>query len=177
MRKTIVALCLALTGVFALTAAGCGGGGSKSAATTAAATTEATQTQTQATTTEAPPATTKATTTTSSLGGLTAGKCKALAGLQAKFASAFTGAAQSGDLKKEADILKQAAGEAPSAIKGDVETLADYLSKVADVAGKVKPGAVPDAGTQAKLQEILSQGQQKIQAAVNHLEAWAQQNC
>jgi len=179
MRKTIVALCLALTGVFALTAAGCGGGGSKSAATTAAATTEATQTQTQATTTAAPPATTKATTTTSSLGGIaSAANCKELTDLGQKFQAAFTGAANSQDLKKQAQLLKEFADRTPSDIRPDFEVVADYLTKVADAVGNVKVGSTPDPATLAKLQKLSTEiDQQKLTAAGQHISAWVQKNC
>jgi len=173
-RKTIVALCLALAGVFALAAAGCGGGGSKSAATTAAATTQATPTQTLVTSTESAPKT-----TTSSLGGIaSAANCKELADLGQKFSAAFTGAANSKDLKTEAQLLKEFADKTPSDIRPDFEVVADYLTKVADVAGTIKPGARPDAQTLAKLQKVATEvNQQKLTTASQHISAWVQKNC
>lgn len=171
-RKTIVVLCLALVGGFALTAAGCGGGGSKSAATTAA-TTEAATTQAEVTSTES-----KAT-TTSELGGIaSAANCKELTDLGQKFSAAFTGAANGQDLKKLAVILKEFGAKTPSDIRPDFEIVADYLSKVAEVAGSVKPGATPDPETLAKLQKIATEvDQQKVTAASKNVSAWLTKTC
>lgn len=176
-RKTIVALCLGLVGVFALTAAGCGGGGSKSAATTAAATTEATTTQSQATSTESKPATT--TSSSSELGGIaTASNCKELTDLGQKFSSAFSGASNSNDLKKEAQLLKEFADKTPADIRPDFEVVADYLTKIAEVAGSVKPGSTPDPATLAKLQKVATEvNQQKLTQASQNITAWVQKNC
>jgi hypothetical protein len=178
-RKTIVAVCFALVGAFALTAAGCGGG-SKSAATTAA-TTEATTTQTQATTTQTQATSTasKPTTTSSGLGGIaSAANCKDLADLGQKFSSAFTGAANGNDLKKEAALLKEFADKTPSDIRPDFEVVADYLGKVAAVAGSIKPGTTPDAATLAKLQKVATGvDQQKLTTASKNIGAWVTKNC
>jgi hypothetical protein len=167
----------------AFLATGCGGGGSKEAAPTTTeatvqATTEAaTPTTTEAaTTTQAAP---QATTTTSSLGGIaTATNCKELATLGQKFAQAFTGAANSQDLKKEAQVLKEFADKTPSDIRPDFEVLADYMKKVADAAGGLKPGSTPDAATLAKLQKLATEiDQKKLTATSAHIQAWVQKNC
>src|SRR3954452_16529202 len=105
-HKSTLVLGLTVLALLGLIAAGCGGGGKKEAAatTTEAATTEAATTE--AVTTEAV-ATEAATTTTSNLGGLTSTKnCRELGDLGQKFSSAFTGAANSQDLKTEAKLLK-----------------------------------------------------------------------
>jgi hypothetical protein len=176
---------LTMLAALAFLAAGCGGGGSKEAApttteatvpaTTEAATPEPTTTQ-SATTTQATP---QATTTTSNLGGIaTAKNCKELATLGQKFSEAFTGAANSQDLKKEAQLLKEFADRTPSDIRPDFEILADYMKKVADAAGGLKPGSTPDAATIAKLQKLATEiNQKKLTATTAHIQAWVQKNC
>ena len=185
MRRTPM-LVLALLAALVLLAAGCGGGGNKSAATTEAATTEATTTEqatteaattTEETTTEE--ATTEAATTTSPLGNLVAsGKCKDLANLSQKYASAFSGTGGGQDLKKTAEIVQDFAKNAPSDIKADFQVVADYLSKIADVMGNFKPGQTPDADTIQKLQKLSTEvDQAKLTAASQHISAWVQKNC
>jgi hypothetical protein len=171
MRRTkLSALAVLLLAVLALTAAGCGGGGSKnSAATTEAATTEA------ATTEEA---TTEAT-TTSPIGGLVAsGKCKDLANLGQKYSEALSGAGDTQNLKKTAEVVQKFADEAPSEIKDDFKVVADYLTKVADVVGNIKPGQTPDAATLGKLQKLSTEvDAQKLTQAGNNITAWVSKNC
>jgi hypothetical protein len=180
-RKSVLVLCLALVGVLALVAAGCGGGGKKSAATTTeavtteAATTEATTTE-ATTTTEA--ATTEAT-TTSNLSGISSAKnCKDLKDLSQKFSAAFSGSANGGDVKKQAALFQQFADKAPSDIRADFQVIAKYFSKVAEVAGSLKPGTTPDAATIAKLQKLQTEvDQTKLTQAGQHITAWVQKNC
>ena len=153
MRSTrLTALCLALLAALMLVAAGCGSSSKNSAATTEAATTEEATTEeatTEATTTEA--ATTEAT-TTAALGGLVAsGKCKDLQNLGQKYSAALSGSGAGTDLKKTAQVIQEFADDAPSEIKADFQVVADYMSKVADVAGNLKPGQTPDPATLQKL--------------------------
>ena len=179
-RKSVLVLCLALVGVLALVAVGCGGGGKKSAATTTeavtteAATTEATTTE--AVTTEA--ATTEAT-TTSNLSGIASAKdCKDLTDLSQKFSAAFSGSANGGDVKKQAALFQEFADRAPSDIRADFQVIAKYFTKVAEVAGSLKPGTTPDAATIAKLQKLQTEvDQTKLTQAGQHISAWAQKNC
>jgi hypothetical protein len=188
-RTTLTAFAVLLIAAFTLMAAGCGGGSKNSAATTEAATTEATTTEaatteamtteattTEATTTEA--ATTEAT-TTSALSGLVAGgKCKELANLEQKYSSALSGSGGTTDLKKTAQIVQEFADQAPSEIKGDFQVVADYLKKVADVVGNVKPGQTPDAATIAKLQKLSTEiDTQKLTQAGQNITAWVAKNC
>jgi hypothetical protein len=187
-RMSTLALGATALALLAFVAAGCGGGGNKVAATTATEATVPTTTQaptteaatTQATTTVAPkPVTTTATATTSNLGGLASAKnCRELADLGRKFSAAFTGAANSSDLKTEARLLKQFADRTPSDIRADFEVLADYMTKVADAAGGLKPGQTPNAATIAKLQKLSTQiDQTKLSAASTHISAWVRKNC
>jgi hypothetical protein len=174
-----------LLAAFALTAAGCGGGGSKnSAETTEAATAEAATTREATTTTEAATteaATTEATTTLA-LGGLVAsGKCKDLQNLGQKLSSALnpTGGG-SVNLKQEADALQEFAKEAPSDVKADFQTLADYVSKIAEAYPKITPGQTPDAATLQKLQTLgqsLQKDAAKVQTASQNIATWATKNC
>lgn len=179
MRRTTL---LGLVGLatLAVTAAGCGGG-SKSSTTTQAATTSAAQTATStpATTTAAQaPATTAAASTTPSISALAHGKCRDLAALGRKFESAFTGAANAGDLKKEAELLQAFVKQVPSEIRPDFQVVADYLTKLASAVGTVKPGQKPNAATLAKLQKLAtSVNQAQLTQAGRHIQAWIQKNC
>lgn len=181
MRRTsTLALSLTLLAALAFLAAGCGGGSEKAAATTTEATVPATtEAATTEATTAAPPTTTYPTTTTSNLGGIASAKnCRELASLGQKFSSAFSGAANAQDLKKEAQLLKEFADRTPSDIRPDFEALADYMTKIADAAGGLKPGATPDAATIAKLQKLATEvDQKKLTAASTHISAWVQKNC
>jgi hypothetical protein len=182
-RTTITAFAVMLLAALALLAAGCGGGSKNSAATTEAATTEATTTEaatTEETTTEE--ATTEAATTeavtTTSLGGLAStGNCKELENLSTKLSSVFSSTnPNSADIKKQAQVLNEFADKAPSEIKSEFKTVAQFVDKVADIYGNVKPGQVPDAATLQKLQGLQSDAQ-KVSAAGQKIAAWAQKNC
>jgi hypothetical protein len=185
MRSTkLTALCLALLAALMLVASGCGSSNKSSAGTTEAATTEAT---TEAATTEAvtteeattEATTTEAATTTSALGGLVAsGKCKDLQNLGQKYSQALSGTGGSTDLKKTAQVIKEFADKAPSEIKSDFEVVADYMSKVADVAGNMKPGQTPDPATLQKLQKLATSiDTQKLTQASQNITAWVSKNC
>ena len=184
-RKSILVVGLTLLAALMLMAAGCGGGKKNAAATTEATTTEAITT-TEATTTEATTtevttteaATTEATTTAKIAGIASTKECQDLANLGQKFSSAFTGAANGQDLKKEAQLFKEFADKAPSDVRADFQVIADYFSKIADVAGNLKAGKTPDAATIAKLQKLSTEiDQTKITQASQNITAWATKNC
>ena len=178
MRRALLLLIpLAAIG-FAL--AGCGGSKESASTTTRAAgfsTVEATTTEpvtTQATT----PKTTSNPTTTPTSTVASAKNCKGLADLGQKFSSAFTGASNAQDLKKEAQLLKEFADKTPADIRPDFQAVAQYLTKIADTLGGLKPGSTPDAATLAKLQKVATQiNQAKLTAASAHITAWVQKNC
>jgi hypothetical protein len=162
--------------------AGCGG--SKSASTTTRAagfsTVEATTTEPVTTQTATAQTTTAQTTTnpTTTPTVASAKNCKGLADLGQKFSSAFTGAANSQDLKKEALLLKEFADKTPADIRPDFQVLAQYLTKIADALGGLKLGSTPNAATLAKLQKLSTEiDQAKLTAASAHISAWAQKNC
>ena len=182
MRGTrITALCLVLLAALMLVAAGCGSSSKNSAATTEETTTEATTTTEAATTEEATTeaTTTAAATTTSGLGGLVAsGKCKDLQNLGQKYSQALSGNGAGTDLKKTAQVIHEFADDAPSEIKGDFQVLADYMSKVADVTGDLKPGQTPSPTQLQKLQTLATSiDTQKLTTASQHITAWVTKNC
>jgi hypothetical protein len=171
-RKSIPVLALTLLAVLALVAAGCGGGKKKNAA----GTTTAAVTTTEATTTEA--TTTKATTTTNLSGFASSKNCRDFASLAQKFSAAFSGSQSGANIKKEAELFQQFADKAPSDIRADFQTVAAYFSKVAEVAGSLKPGETPDAATLAKLQKLSTQvDTAKLTQASQRITAWVQKNC
>jgi hypothetical protein len=178
-RKSIPVLALTVLAVLALVTAGCGGGKKKNAAstTTTAAVTTTEATTTEATTTEG--TTTKATTTAPKVSGFASSKnCRDFAGLAQKFSAAFSGSQSGANIKKEAELFKQFADRAPSDIRADFQAVAAYFSKVADVAGNLKPGATPDAATLAKLQKLSTQvDTAKLTQASQRITAWVQKNC
>ena len=171
MRRALFLLIPAA--VIGFVVAGCGGSKESAGTTTRAggfSTVEATTTQ------GTTPATTPKTTPTSTLAS--AKDCKDLEELGRKFSSAFSGAANSQNLKKEAELLKQFAERTPSDVRADFRLVADYMSKVADAVGGVKPGQTPSAEALAKLQKLSTQiDQAKLTAASAHISAWVQKNC
>ncbi len=184
MRRIPVGLGVAGLIALGLAVSGCGGGSKSSSATTAPATTAAAATTTTTTAAATPATTTEAATTTAStatqanLSAFAHGKCRSLAALGQKFSRAFTGAANAGDVKKEADLLQSFTKQVPSDIRPDFQVVADYLTKIAGVVGKVKPGQTPDAQTLAKLQQLSkSVDTTKLTQAEQHIEAWVQKNC
>ena len=171
MRRALFLLIPAA--VIGFVVAGCGGSKESAGTTTRAggfSTVEATTTQ------GTTPATTPKTTPTSTLAS--AKDCKDLEELGRKFSSAFSGAANSQNLKKEAELLKQFAERTPSDVRVDFRLVADYMSKVADAVGDIKPGQTPSAEALAKLQKLSTQiDQAKLTAASAHISAWVQKNC
>src|SRR5262245_42539177 len=149
-RKTYLVLGLTLLALLGFVAAGCGGDSNSASATTTeevtteeATTTEEAATTEEATTTEEAATTEEATTTEDGddLSGLTSsGNCKELSELGQKFSQAFSGAASSQDLKKEAALLKEFADKTPDDIKPDFEVYADFVGKVADAYDGMTPG-------------------------------------
>ena len=75
-------------------------------------------------------------------------------------------------------LLKEFASKAPDDIRADFQVYADYVGKVADAMGGIKPGQTPSAEQLAKLQALSTQiDQAKLTAASQHIAAWATQNC
>ena len=184
-RRSMPILVVGILGAAVLALAGCGGGGSKKSATpstsTEVTTTESTQTTTEATTqaTTAAPSTTASTTAAPSTTNFAKGPCKDLA---QKAQSAMSAAAAKGDVGAAAQALKSVASQAPSEIKGDVETIADVLQKYANAlkGAGYTPGQVPTAAQAVKIAaaaKTLQGDQVKLQQAEAHITAWAKKNC
>jgi ABC-type Zn uptake system ZnuABC Zn-binding protein ZnuA len=158
-----------------LAAAGCGGSKSSVGTTTEAVTTQAAPTTTVA----------AATTTTSSSKGSgsfsSTKNCIELASLAAKVEKSIAPTGNgSVDLSKQADAMKALASAAPSAIKGDFQTFADAYASFAKAYGSagIKTGSAPSAAQIAKLTAAAkSLSTPKVQAAMQHLEAWGKANC
>jgi hypothetical protein len=182
-------------GVLAFAAAGCGGDDSSSEA---AADTQVQETATVDTTTTAEDTTAEDTTaedttaedttavdTTEStdtsgdvdLGDLS-GDCLQFAGVGAKIAEAMGGA--NADISKTADLFDELVSSAPDEIKGDLQVIADGVTTLAAAMKGIdfKAGATPSADQLAKMQTALaSVDSAKLQAASQHIEAWAQVHC
>jgi hypothetical protein len=160
--------------VIGFVVAGCGGSKESAGTTTRAGGFSTVEATTQATT----PATTSTPKTTPTSTLASAKDCRDLEELGKKFSSAFSGAANSQNLKKEAELLKQFAERTPSDVRADFRLVADYMSKVADAVGDIKPGQTPSAEALAKLQKLSTQiDQAKLTAASAHISAWVQKNC
>jgi len=181
---------LALLLAVAILAAGCG---SKKTASSPAASGSTTTTAAAATTA----ATTTAATTTSSSGAGTGGSasstvnthsfasvknCAQLAGVGAKFSQAMAAASANGttSLTQVATAYKSLAGEAPSAIRSDFETLATAFQNYAKAVQKAgyAPGKVPTASQIAALAlASKSFAAPNLKTAEQHLASWASKNC
>ena len=150
--------------VLALAAAGCGGG-SKKSTTTAANTSPATTAQ-------------------NSGGGTstaaTAGKPKSCAELQSlasKVSASFQNTNKE-NIEANAQKLKEFADQTPDEIRPDFELLASDVQKIAGVLKGVKDANKPTVAEAQKLQKALSSiDQQKLQAALQHIQAWSAKNC
>jgi len=86
----------------------------------------------------------------------------------------------SSSLQADSNIIKQAASAAPSAIQGDIKTLAGAFGAYAAALKKAgfKPGSTPTAAQYAALgQALQSLNEPKLKAAEQHLDAWVHKNC
>jgi hypothetical protein len=180
-RKSILAVVLALLALTLVVGCGGGGGNEQAAATTeAVTTTEETTTSagetTDETTTEE---TVTAETETTDLSVLaSAENCRELSDLGQKFSSAVQGAADSKNLKKEAELIAEFAEKTPADIRPDFRVFSDYLKKIADVVGDLKPGSTPDPEALAKLQKAAAGiDQAKLTKAMQRISAWVRTNC
>ena len=150
-------------------ASGCGGGGKKAASkttTAAAATTSTTSTQAAKT----PP---------SFASAHNCAQLRALGAQVAKSLQATSGDAQAAVANEDA-VLQAMAQAAPSEIRGDFQTFASafhtYFQAIAKL--KLKAGSVPTAAQIAELTTAAkSLNTAELQAAEQHLAAWAQKNC
>jgi hypothetical protein len=177
-------------GVLAFAAAGCGGDDSSSEAAadtqveeTATVDTTTTAEDTTAEDTTAEDTTTEDTTESTDTSGVVdlgdlSGDCLSFAGVGAKIAEAMGGA--NADISKTADLFDQLVASAPDEIKGDLQVISEGVTTLAEAMKGIdfKAGATPSADQLAKMQTALaSVDSAKLQAASQHIEAWAQENC
>ena len=170
-----------------LVAAGCGGGSDEAsgdAETTVMTETTTDETTTEETTTEETATdettTDETTTDTSGVSEVSAEKCLELIGIGAAIGKALAGTGGEADLDEASRLFDELAETVPDEIRADVETLAEFLSEYAAVYRSLdlEPGEVPTGRDVQKLQDaITSVGQPKLQAASEHLSAWAAANC
>lgn len=101
-----------------------------------------------------------------------------LQGLQVQLAQIATSGSQKDQLKKELQTwqsyAQSAEADAPSEIKGDIAVIADFIKHVSD--GYAQAGYDPMKAI-AVVGPYIQQNQAKLQAASNHVQAWAQANC
>jgi len=160
-RKLVLIAVLALVFVVA----GCGGGKKKSAASATPPTTAA-----------------GSTTTAAGVPKFTSAKnCQQLMALGAKVSQAIQSSSGSASsIDNEVNAFKALANAAPAEIRGDFQTFAGAFAAYAQALAKAgfKPGKVPTAGQIAAMTAAAkSLSTPKLQAAEQHLSAWAQQNC
>lgn len=164
-------LALGIAVALAVLASGCGGGGKKAASETTTTTAGAKKTTTS---TEAGKSSTPSFASTHN--------CGQLAALGAQVAKSLQ--TTSGDFQatvaNEDKVLQAMTQAAPSEIRGDFQTFATafhtYFQAIAKL--KLKAGIVPTAAQIAELTNATkSLNTVKLQAAEQHLSAWAQKNC
>jgi len=166
-----VGVALALLAGLAVVASGCGGSSKKAASSTttatsgAAATTSSSKTSTQSAPTFA-----------------TAHNCAQLAALGAQVAKSLQ--VTSGDLQatvaNEDKVLQAMANAVPSEVRGDFQTFVGAFHTYVQALEKIglKAGSTPTA---AQIAQLTAAGKAfsspKLQAAEQHLSAWASKNC
>ena len=169
---------LSIAVVLVVLASGCGGGGGKKAASDKTATTPPAKS-----TTAAPTSTnSKEAGKSSAPSFASAHNCGQLAALGAQVAKSLQ--TTSGDFNttvaNEDKVLQAMAQAVPSEIRGDFQTFASafhtYFQAIAKL--KLKAGTVPTAAQIAELTNATkSLSTVKLQAAEQHLSAWAKSNC
>ncbi|MGZ4409357.1 MAG: hypothetical protein ACXVY6_11280 [Gaiellaceae bacterium] len=149
----------------------CGGSAKKSASPTTTAAAATTQSKSKS----------KSTSTVNQSFG-SAKNCVQLGALGAKIAQAMQ--SSSGDaqasIANEAKALQALASAAPAEIRGDFETFASAFTAYVQAFAKVglKPGKAPTAAQLAQMGTAAKAlSTPKLQAAEQHLSAWAQKNC
>lgn len=166
MRHGLRITALLLTAVVVMVAAGCGGGKKVSIPTISI------------------PTNPQTTPTVSSTGSFASAKnCLAFANLAANIASAMSPASGGGSsLQNSTHVLQAIAAAAPSAIKGDLQTVAtDFGSYVQALQSSGYNPSQTTPPTAAEMAAIAHGAQvfssAKFLQASHHLTAWEQQNC
>jgi len=177
---------LALGGVVAVLAAGCGGSSTPSTTVTKKKTaTKIAVSKPKTTTKKAPSGAGGSTSTSSSSSAPTfasAGNCAQLAGVGSQFAKAIAAAGSGGKYNLSAAVAayRALANAAPSAIRPDLETLTSAFTAYAQAVGKAgfKPGQVPSPTQIAGIEAAAKQfSDTKLLSAAKGIESWAAKNC
>jgi hypothetical protein len=169
------AVCVALVAAAALIA-GCGGS-SNTPAPTQAATQKASTTEANAT-----PTTAGVSKTVSAASFADASNCKQLDGVGSKFSQAMEAASSGGKLNYKAAVkaYQQLADSAPSAIRPDIEAMAQSFASFASALGKsgYKAGKTPSPSQLIALESAAKAfNSSKLVTAEKDVEAWAVKNC
>lgn len=172
------AVCVALVTAAALIA-GCGGSSNAPASTQTA--TQKTQ-KASSTEVNATPTTAGVSKTVSSASFADASNCKQLDGVGSKFSQAMQAATSGGKLNYQAAVkaYQQLADSAPSAIRPDIEAMAQSFSSFANALAKsgYKAGKTPSP-SQLIAHESAAKAfsSSKLVTAEKDVEAWAVKNC
>jgi hypothetical protein len=176
-RRLVPLLVIASFALFVFAFAGCGGDDDSSASeettltetTTTEETTEEETTEEETTETED----TDTTETSASDDFATSENCQEFAQIGSEISSALTGTTDPDQIKEAFDEL---AAAAPDEIKADFETLADYMTQIADALQGVdlSSGQTPDPSALAKLQAIDATA---ATAAGTNISKWVTENC
>jgi hypothetical protein len=175
-RRFVPLLVIASFALLVFAFAGCGGDDeSASGDTTATETTTTEETTTEETTTDTETTETETTdaTETAESDFASTENCQEFAKIGTQISGALTGTTDPDQIKQAFDDL---AAAAPEEIKADFETIADYMSKVADALGGVdlSSGQTPDASALAKLQGLDATA---ATAASTNITKWVTENC
>jgi hypothetical protein len=176
-RKLGTLLVIVSFALFAFAFTGCGGDDESAATeTTATETTTTEETETEATETEATETEeteeTETTDTSESSDFASAENCQEFAQIGAQVSGALTGTTDVDQIKEAFDEL---AAAAPDEIKADFQTLADYMTQVAEaLQGVDLTSPNPDPQALAKLQALDSAA--ATQASTN-ISKWVAENC
>jgi hypothetical protein len=177
------AICVAMIAAVALIA-GCGGSGNTPASPAAAkaAIKKAISAATAKTGATSTPTTADVSKTGSVSKFADASRCAQLGGVDTKFAQAMAAASSGGKLNYQAAVkdYQQLADAAPSAIRPDLEAIAQSFTSFANAIAKsgYKPGKAPSPTQILALgSAVKSFSSSKLATAEKDLEAWAAKNC
>ena len=170
MRRTAIALlCVA----FLLVGASCGGGDDEAADDTVV-------TETTGTTDETTETTTDDDLDTSDLDAFASEECLQLVSAGAEISEAFSAATTGGDLDEVAERFAELVDKAPSEIRADLATIAEFFTEYAEVLRdlELQPGEAPSAEDLQKIQAAFASiDQPELTAASERISTWAEENC
>jgi hypothetical protein len=178
-RRLVPLLVIASFALLVFAFAGCGGDDDSSAQETTATETTTTEETTEEEATEEESTDEESTdeesteeeSTETTSSGDTADNCEEFATIGSQISEAVSGTA---DLDEMEAAFAELTAAAPDEIKGDFETLSEYLGAVADAVGDVQPGQTPDPGALAKLAQLDATA---ATTASTNISTWVTENC